>query len=140
MEFDISRFRETFFQEADEHLAEMESGLLQLEQSSDPEVLNAVFRGAHSIKGASGTFGFEDVARFTHAMEGLLDRMRAGAVESTAERIGLLLESLDTLRRLLDAARGGTVAPPETEQVTGSLFVAQRGGGIQPDAPGQSSR
>jgi hypothetical protein len=50
MEFDISRFRETFFQEADEHLGEMESGLLQLEGNPDPELLNAVFRGAHSIK------------------------------------------------------------------------------------------
>jgi len=135
MEFDISRFRETFFQEADEHLAEMESGLLQLEQSSDPEVLNAVFRGAHSIKGASATFGFEDVARFTHAMEGLLDRMREGAVEPSASRIGLLLESLDILRRLLEAARSGAVAPPEAERVTGALFVAQRTGEFRPDAP-----
>jgi two-component system chemotaxis sensor kinase CheA len=135
MEFDISRFRETFFQEADEHLEEMESGLLQLERSSDPELLNAVFRGAHSIKGASGTFGFEDVARFTHAMEGLLDRMRGGAIESSAPRIGLLLESLDILRRLLEAARSGAAAPPETEQVTGALFVAQRAGESRPDAP-----
>jgi two-component system chemotaxis sensor kinase CheA len=135
MEFDISRFRETFFQEVDEHLAEMESGLLRLEQTSDPEALNAVFRGAHSIKGASGTFGFEDVARFTHAMEGLLDRMREGAVEPSAPRIGLLLESLDTLRRLVEAARSGAAAPPETGQVTGSLLVAQGVGETQPDAP-----
>jgi len=135
MEFDISRFRETFFQEADEHLAEMESGLLKLERSSDPELLNAVFRGAHSIKGASGTFGFEDVARFTHAMEGLLDRMRGGAIESSAPRIGLLLESLDILRRLLEAARSGAAAPPEAEQVTGALFVAQRAGESRLDAP-----
>jgi len=87
MEFDINRFRETFFQEASEHLGEMESGLLQLEGHPNPELLNAIFRGAHSIKGAIGTFGFEDVARFTHAMEGLLDRMRAGDVPPSAERI-----------------------------------------------------
>ena len=124
MEFDISRFRETFFQEADEHLAAMESGLLQLEQSSDPELLNAVFRGAHSIKGASGTFGFEDVARFTHAMEGLLDRMRAGAVEPSAARIGLLLESLDILRRLLEAARSGAALQQQEEE---TLFICPQG-------------
>ena len=128
MEFDISRFRETFFQEADEHLGEMESGLLQLEGHPDSELLNAIFRGAHSIKGASGTFGFEDVARFTHAMEGLLDRMRSGEVPPSAERVGLLLESLDTLRRLLDAARTGSVAPPEAERATESLLVAQGAG------------
>jgi two-component system chemotaxis sensor kinase CheA len=134
MEFDITRFRETFFQEADEHLGEMEWGLLQLEGNPDPELLNAIFRGAHSIKGASGTFGFEDVARFTHAMEGLLDRMRSGEVTPSAERIGLLLEALDTLRRLLDAARTGGAAPPEAERAAESLLVAQRAGEYRPDA------
>jgi two-component system chemotaxis sensor kinase CheA len=135
MEFDISRFRETFFQEAGEHLGEMESGLLQLESHSDPELLNAVFRGAHSIKGASATFGFEDVAHFTHAMEGLLDRMRSGAVPPSAERIGLLLESLDILRGLIDAARTGSPVPPQTERATESLLVAQRAGEYRPGAP-----
>jgi two-component system chemotaxis sensor kinase CheA len=125
MEFDISRFRETFFQEADEHLAGMESGLLQLEGNSDPELLNAIFRGAHSIKGASGTFGFDDVAHFTHGMESLLDGMRSGAVEPSAERVSLLLESLDVLRQLLDAARAGTEAPPELEKATQALLAAQ---------------
>ena len=135
MEFDISRFRETFFQEADEHLAAMESGLLQLEGNPDPELLNGIFRGAHSIKGASGTFGFEDVARFAHGMEGPLERMRSGAVAPSASRIGLLLESLDTLRLLLDGARNGAEAPPETATATQSLFVAQRAGEYQPGAP-----
>ena len=125
MEFDISRFRETFFQEADEHLAAMESGLLQLEGNSDPDLLNAIFRGAHSIKGASGTFGFDEVARFTHAMESLLDGMRSGTVEASAERVSLLLGSLDVLRQLLDAARAGTEAPPELERATQALLAAQ---------------
>jgi two-component system chemotaxis sensor kinase CheA len=135
MEFDISRFRDTFFQEADEHLAEMESGLLQLEGNPDPEVLNAVFRGAHSIKGASGTFGFDAVAHFTHAMEGLLDGMRSGTIEPSGERIGLLLESVDTLRRLLDAARDGTAGPAEAERLAASLLAAQRAGEYRPEAP-----
>ena len=135
MEFDISRFRDTFFQEADEHLAAMEAGLLQLESKPDPEILNAVFRGAHSIKGASGTFGFDGVARFTHAMEGLLDRMRSGAVKPSAERIGLLLESLDILRRLLDAARNGASAPPDAESGSELLLVAQRDGEYRSAAP-----
>lgn len=135
MEFDISRFRETFFQEADEHLGVMESGLLHLEGNPDPELLNAVFRGAHSIKGASGTFGFEAVARFTHAMEGLLDRMRSGAVEPSGPRIGLLLTSLDTLRRLLDAARTGTGEPAEMESTAQSLYAAQQAGDRHADPP-----
>ena len=135
MEFDISRFRDTFFQEAGEHLGEMEAGLLQLESNRDPEILNAIFRGAHSIKGASATFGFENVARFTHAMEGLLDRMRSGTVEPSPARIGLLLESLDILRRLLDAARAGNAPPPEAERGAESLLLAQRVGEFPPDPP-----
>jgi chemotaxis protein histidine kinase CheA len=66
------------------------------------------------------------MARFPHAMEGHLDRMRSGAVAPSTERIGLLLETLNTLRRLLDAARTGAEAPAETAAATQSLLVAQR--------------
>jgi len=135
MEFDISRFRETFHQEADEHLAAMEAGLLQLESNPDEELLNGVSRGAHSIKGASRTFGFEDIARFTHALEGLLDRMRAGQVSPSPARIGLMLKALDTLRGLLEAARNGTAIPKEAAAIAQSLFVAQRAGDYRPDEP-----
>ncbi|HUI55404.1 MAG TPA: chemotaxis protein CheA [Bryobacteraceae bacterium] len=132
MEFDLSRFRETFFQEADEHLAEMEAGLLGLEAKPDPELLNGIFRGAHSIKGASGTFGFEEVTRFTHAMEGLLDAMRAGQISPSRTRIDLLLASLDMLRRLLVAAQSDGAAPPEAEPTMQQLLVARRAGEYVP--------
>jgi len=127
MQIDLSRFRDTFFQEAEEHLANMEQGLVGLESSADQlESLNAVFRGAHSIKGASGTFGFDDVTHFTHAMESLLDKMRAGELESSRERVDLLLESLDVLRGLLAAARENSPAPANASQLTDRLVVALR--------------
>ena len=137
MQIDLSRFRDTFFQEAEEHLAEMETGLLRLEHESDPDLLNAIFRGAHSIKGASGTFGFEDILRFTHAMEGLLDRMRSGAVPPCGARVNLLLEAVDVLRRLVDAARSGSPAPEEAGPTADSLLIAQRAGVFPPDGPMQ---
>jgi HPt (histidine-containing phosphotransfer) domain-containing protein len=84
MKIDLSAFRETFFEECAEHLATMETALLELEKTPrDSELLNCIFRGAHSIKGASGTFGFQDVSQFTHGMESLLDRMRDGVLEAT---------------------------------------------------------
>jgi two-component system chemotaxis sensor kinase CheA len=135
MEFDISRFRETFFQEVEEHIAAMESGLLQLESNPDAELLNSIFRGAHSIKGASATFGFEDIARFTHALEGLLDGMRAGTTEPSPARINLMLKSLDTLRGLLNAARAGTGLPQETAAITQALLVAQQSGNDRSEDP-----
>ncbi|MHB8972978.1 MAG: Hpt domain-containing protein [Pirellulaceae bacterium] len=118
----MDRFRETFFEEAAEHLANMESALLELEHSSgDQELLNNIFRCAHSIKGASGTFGLDEIARFTHSLENLLDRMRAGTLESSPERLDLLLRSSDILRGLLASARSGSPSPPGVEHVLAEL-------------------
>jgi two-component system chemotaxis sensor kinase CheA len=103
MKIDLTQFRQTFLQESAEHIATMESGLLQLRPTpGDPEVLNAIFRSAHSIKGGAGSFGLENLARFTHALENLLDRMRSLELSATEETIALLLESVDVLRVLLD--------------------------------------
>src|ERR1700722_9151456 len=105
MKIDLSRFRDSFFQEASEHVNNMETSLLGLgDAPADPEVLNSIFRAAHSIKGGSGTFGFDDVMRFTHRLEELLDRMREGKSEPTKARIDLLLRSCDMLRTLLTVA------------------------------------
>ena len=70
MAIDMSQFHQVFFEECFEGLDAMESGLLNLDTGDiDAEVINTIFRGAHSIKGGSGTFGFNDVADFTHVME-----------------------------------------------------------------------
>jgi two-component system chemotaxis sensor kinase CheA len=125
MQIDLSRFRDAFFQEAEEHLAAMEAGLLALESApGEPELLNSIFRGAHSIKGASGTFGFEDIKRFTHALETLLDGMRAGRLAATRDRIGVLLRSLDVLRAQVAAARDGSGAPEEPAVLLAELSAA----------------
>ena len=118
MVVDLERFHQTFFEEAVEHLASMEAGLLELEaRPDDDELLNAVFRGAHSIKGASGTFGFADVAYFTHTLENLLDRLRNRQMVASAALVDLLLRATDTLRLLIAAARQGGAPPPDAETV-----------------------
>ncbi len=139
MQVDLNRFRETFFQESAEHLAEMEAGLLRLEQGSfDPELLNAIFRAAHSIKGASAMFGLDDVARFTHALESLLDRLRSGAITVTGKLTELLLRSNDVLRELLAAAASGAPAPAKAQALTEELYVAQRSDNSSADGPPQT--
>jgi two-component system chemotaxis sensor kinase CheA len=136
MEIDLERFRETFFQEAAEHVAQMEAGLLALAAGEvNLELLNAVFRGAHSIKGAAGTFGLAETTEFTHAMESLLDRMRSGDVDADGTRIDLLLKAVDVLAALLDAARRGGAAPADLVAVRNRLTVAQRAGPFDPAAP-----
>ncbi len=82
----------------------MESSLLNLDVGeADPEVINTIFRAAHSIKGGSGTFGFNDIASFTHVLETLLDQMRAGERDVTKPAIEALLASVDCLREMINA-------------------------------------
>jgi two-component system, chemotaxis family, sensor kinase CheA len=102
MAIDMSQFHQVFFEECFEGLEVMESGLLNLDIGDiDPEVINTIFRGAHSIKGGSGTFGFNEVADFTHVMETLLDEMRDGRRKVTQPAIDVLLGSVDCLRTML---------------------------------------
>ena len=64
MAIDMSQFYQVFFEEAAEHLASMEALLLAIDPGApDPEEVNALFRAAHSIKGSSGTFGFQEIGR-----------------------------------------------------------------------------
>ena len=102
MAIDMSQFHQVFFEECFEGLEAMESGLLNLDTGDiDAEVINTIFRGAHSIKGGSGTFGFNSVADFTHVMETLLDEMRDGRRKVTQPAIDVLLGSVDCLRTML---------------------------------------
>jgi two-component system, chemotaxis family, sensor kinase CheA len=92
-----------FFQESREGLDVMESGLLSLDATADSENINKIFRAAHSIKGGSATFGFAEVASFTHGVETLLDEMRNGVRPVTAEAIQTLLQACDCLREMIAA-------------------------------------
>ncbi|WP_313492723.1 chemotaxis protein CheA [Stenotrophomonas sp.] len=113
MSMDLQRFHATFFEESREGLDAMEAGLLALEDGQhDPEVINSVFRAAHSIKGGAGTFGFDAIAGLTHVLETLLDELRAGkrALESNA--VDAMLGSVDVLRALLREVEHGQPADP----------------------------
>ncbi|NOT58351.1 MAG: chemotaxis protein CheA [Deltaproteobacteria bacterium] len=115
---EYNQFRDLFFEEAAEHIETMEGALLRLEgHADDPELLHRIFRGAHSIKGGSGMLGFGDLGRFTHLLESLLDRMRAGTVVVTPELIDLLLRATDALKALLAAAKADLPVSITTEQV-----------------------
>jgi two-component system, chemotaxis family, sensor kinase CheA len=106
MAIDMAQFHQVFFEESFEGLDIMESGLLKMDPGTvDAEEINAIFRAAHSIKGGSGTFGFKNVSDFTHVMETLLDEMRDGRRSVTADAVEVLLQSVDVLREMLEAAR-----------------------------------
>lgn len=125
VKIDVAAFHAAFFDEAEEHLATMETTLLELESAPhDRELLAKVFRAAHSIKGASGTFGFTDVMRFTHGLEALLDGLRSGTLTPTPATSSLLLRGLDVLRVLIAAAHSGAPAPQGVESLQEELLRA----------------
>ena len=126
MSNDFGQFQEAFFEEAGDHLAIVEEGLLALEQyPEDLDLLNKIFRSAHSIKGTSGMFGFATVAQFTHKMETLLDLLRNGQKVVTPQIADLLLKSTDCLKMLIDAAKTGSPVDDETvRRLTGELAAA----------------
>ncbi|QOV62341.1 chemotaxis protein CheA [Kosakonia pseudosacchari] len=109
MSMDISDFYQTFFDEADELLADMEQHLLDLvPEAPDSEQLNAIFRAAHSIKGGAGTFGFTILQETTHLMENLLDEARRGEMQLNTDIINLFLETKDIMQEQLDAYKSSS--------------------------------
>jgi two-component system chemotaxis sensor kinase CheA len=135
MQVDMQRFHAAFFEEVAEHLTAMETGLLALEHMPDDrETLHTIFRAAHSIKGASGTFGFNDVAHFTHDLESLLDRLREGRTTLNGELIELLLRSSDALGGLVAAAKANE-SPPDVDALLNELRRAQGDDRTAPPPP-----
>lgn len=115
----MAAIRDTFFQECEEQLAELEAGLIRMAgDSAETDTVNAVFRAVHSIKGGAGIFGLDDLVRFAHVFETTLDAVRSGRLESTPPVMKLLLQAADVLSDLIGAARhGGGVDAARTEAV-----------------------
>lgn len=121
---DLERFYPTFFAESAAGLDAMEADLLRLEKEThDVELMNAIFRAIHSIKGASSTFGFGDIANFSHSLESFLDRMRTGQLEASAGIVNILLRAVDALRALLRAAQDRATADPAQLSVNENILA-----------------
>lgn len=105
MDLDDADLIRDFVEEAIEHLGEVEQRLLQIEAGDtacDRELVNTVFRGIHSIKGAAGFLGFSSVERLAHRMENILNEMRNGERVPNASTIDALLRSADVLTSLIN--------------------------------------
>lgn len=147
---DMSQFLQVFFEETEEHLATLELLLIGLDlDRPDSETLHGIFRAAHSIKGSSGMFGFDDITAVTHELETLLDRIRCGQMHLRPDMISSFLEARDVLQRLLDAHRSGSPDPgvpllETVERLRGWLRVpeqeaAEEGFGLFDDAPARET-
>lgn len=114
----FAEIKQIFIEEADEGLDIMETGLLELaEGASETELINDIFRAAHSIKGGSATFGFSNVSEFTHLLETLLDEMRDGTRAVSEAEVQVLLESVDCLREMIEAVKEDRDAESERSEL-----------------------
>ncbi|NRP71704.1 Chemotaxis protein CheA [Ensifer psoraleae] len=126
---DMNEIKEIFFQECEEQLAELESGLLKLNDGDrDPETVNAVFRAVHSIKGGAGAFGLDDLVSFAHVFETTLDCVRSNRLEPNQDVLKVMLKSADVLADLTNAARdGGSVDQARSRQLIKELEALASG-------------
>ena len=105
----MAEIRQTFFLECEEQLAELETGLLAIDDGDrDPETVNAVFRAVHSIKGGAGAFALDELVSFAHVFETALDHLRAGRLDATPDLLKTMLRAADALADLVRAARDET--------------------------------
>lgn len=99
----MDEIRQIFITECNDGLDVIETGLLELEKGNDAlETINDIFRGAHSIKGGAATFGYSNIANFTHAMETLLDKLRSNELDISPPLVQLFLQSVDCLREMVE--------------------------------------
>ncbi len=141
MTVDLTQFHDAFFEESFEALDTMEAALLRLDIGApDSELINTIFRVAHSIKGGSATFGFSEIASFTHSLETLLDELRSGAMPVTVELSDLLLKSVDVMRAMLRAVQ--SKQPIDAQRVSDLQFDLEvaiaRKSETAPAAPGSA--
>ena len=107
-DMDMSQYLGAFLDETDDNVQRLDDYLLALEKNMvDMDVINEIFRAAHTLKGMAGTMGFTNMMGLTHAMEDRLDAARKGTRPLTENDMNLLFKGLDTLQEMADAIRGG---------------------------------
>ena len=128
---------ETFRMEADDLLEQIEQGLLDLtHRLDDMDLVNAVFRGLHTLKGSGAMFGFEALAAFTHHCETAFDRVRKGEVPATAELVSAVLSARDHMRALVeDDVTQAHIETGEALLATLRAAIEKSGGVAEPAVP-----
>jgi two-component system chemotaxis sensor kinase CheA len=138
---DMQDIVEDFLVEADELIESLDTNLVKLESTPhDLDLLNEIFRAAHTIKGTSSFLGLDQVSGLTHTMEDILNKLRKSELVVTPGIMDLLLESLDILKQLLNKVRNKTNEQIDIADIGGRLESALEGGAEsagahEPDSP-----
>lgn len=135
MEDPMAAIRVTFFQECEEQLAALQSGLSAIEDgTADSETVNAVFRAVHSMKGGAGIFALDQLVRFAHVFETTLDRLRSGTLKATPAAVSVFFRAADMLEDIVNAARDNKLVSEDRVKEVMKIFdtIDSDGGNAQP--------
>lgn len=126
----IDQVLHIFIDESRELLEEMENALLAVEQADDDgneksELINAIFRAAHTIKGSAGMFGLDHVVEFTHVVESVLDKVREGQLAVGESLVVLLLACCDHIAGLIEGVAAGVTSADDATRARGAPLTAQ---------------
>lgn len=125
---DMKEIVDEFMIEAEEIIAKLDADMVKLEkQSNDLNLLNEIFRGAHTIKGTSGFLGFDRLSEFTHKMEDVLNKLRKGEIIINADIMDVLLQSIDTLKGLLEETRKSGAEQIDLSGIKAKLIAVDQG-------------
>lgn len=114
----MDQFQQTYLEEAEDLLQELETALLELENDpGDADTVGRAFRAMHTLKGSGAMFGFDEVAAFTHQLESVFELVRSGQIPATKELVGIALRSKDHIRALIE----GNGDPEEERQLVDGL-------------------
>jgi two-component system, chemotaxis family, sensor kinase CheA len=125
---DMSRYKKIFMEESREHLDKL--GSLSLEMEKDPEnmeVINAIFREAHSIKGMAASMGYTPISELTHKVEDLMDLIRKGEIGASSHIVDVMLRSTDVLAAQLNAIETGGDVEAGLSEVLAMIERARKG-------------
>lgn len=134
---DTNQYMGMFLEESREHLQTLNSCLLELEHSpEDPDVLNEIFRSAHTIKGMSATMGFTEIAELTHEMENVLDLLRKNQLKANEDIVDTIFKCVDTLEQMVENISSESANNIDVTELVAKLVAIAKGESI-PTAPPQ---
>lgn len=119
---------EGFLVESEELVSKLDGDLVELEKrTEDLELLNQIFRSAHTIKGTSGFLGLDKITTLTHHMEDVLNRLRKGEIKINQDIMDVILQAVDCLKILLEDVRQGRDSQLDLSDIVGKLEQLYQG-------------
>lgn len=125
---DNSKYLELFFEESDAHIQSLNDCVLELENDPDnQDIINEMFRSAHTLKGMAGTMGYDSLAKLTHKMENVFDLLKKETIKADSHSIGLIFDCLDSISAIIEDLREGGEGDLDVAELVERLNTVSEG-------------